>query len=135
VRASPPAGIVAEPPDDAEKVTEEAQALRPPHGNADLAATFTTVEDMLRQSPGKFEDREVYFFTDLQRSTWITRQNGDPATLLQRIQDRARTVFVDVGQDGMTNAAVTNLALGAPFVTTGTATPVVVTLHQYGAEP
>src|SRR5260370_19349654 len=74
--AAPPRRIVPEPSEDARKVADEIQGLRLPHGNADLAGTLNAIDDMLRRSPGKFEEREVYFVTDLQRSTWTTRQSG-----------------------------------------------------------
>ena len=109
--AAPPRRVVPEPSDDAGKVADEIHALRLPHGNADLAGTFAAVEDLVRRSPSKFEEREVYFFTDLQRSTWTARQSGNPAETLQKIQSRARMILVDVGQEGIHNVAVTNLAL------------------------
>ncbi len=65
--AAPPQRIVPEPSDDAGKVARELQALRLPHGNADVPATLNAIDDMLRRSPGKFDAREVYFLTDLQR--------------------------------------------------------------------
>jgi hypothetical protein len=133
--AAPPRRIVSEPSDDARKVADEVRALRLPHGNGDLAATLNAVEDLLAKSPGKFEEREVYFFTDLQRATWTARQTTDPAATLGRIQARARTVFVDVGQDGANNLAVTNLALGVPLATTGAITPLTAAVHNYGTEP
>src|SRR5262249_11304697 len=123
------------PSADAGKVSAEIQALRLPHGNADLAGTLAAVEDMVRRSPGKFDSREVYFFTDLQRSTWTARQSGDPGALLQRIQSRARTIFVDVGHEGVNNVGVINLGLDVPFVTTGSVPLVTATLHNYGNEP
>ncbi|HLN27448.1 MAG TPA: VWA domain-containing protein [Gemmataceae bacterium] len=132
--AAPPRRIVPEPSEDAGKVNEEIQGLHLPHGNADLPATLTAVEDMLRQSPDKFDEREVYFITDLQRSTWAARQNADTASLLLRIQARSRTIFLDVGQEGINNSAVINLALGVPFITTGEATPITATVHHYAAE-
>src|SRR5439155_7979375 len=92
--AAPPRRVVPEPSDDAGKVADEIHALRLPHGNADLAGTFAAVEDLVRRSPSKFEEREVYFFTDLQRSTWTARQSGNPAETLQKIQSRARTILV-----------------------------------------
>ncbi|HEV3446884.1 MAG TPA: VWA domain-containing protein [Gemmataceae bacterium] len=132
--AAPPRRVVPEPSDDARKAAEEVRALRLPHGNADLAATLSAVEDMVRHSPVKFEDREVYFFTDAQRSTWTARQSGNTAELLQKIQSRARTILVDVGVEGLSNVAVTNLILGVPYVTTGAATPITAALHNYGSE-
>src|SRR5262249_45351278 len=74
--AAPPRRIVGEPSEDARKVIVEIQGLRLPHGNADLTATLNAVEDMVRQSPGKFPEREVYFLTDLQASTWVSKQPG-----------------------------------------------------------
>ncbi len=86
--ASPPRRIVPEPSEDARKVGAEIDALRLTHGNADLAATLSTVESLVQASPGKYPDREVYFLTDLQQSTWIARQPSALAATLQKIQAR-----------------------------------------------
>jgi Aerotolerance regulator N-terminal/von Willebrand factor type A domain len=135
--AAPPRRVVPEPSEDAARVADEIGAVRLPHGNADLTGTFAAVEDLLRHSPGKFEEREVYFLTDLQRSTWMARQSASAqfAGLLQKIQSHARTVFIDVGQDGIANTAVTNLTLSAPYATTGAVIPVIATVHNFGSEP
>ncbi len=141
--AAPPRRIVSEPSEDGRKVAAEVRNLRLPHGNADLLATLATVEDLLRQSPGKFQDREVYFLTDLQQSTWVggpaagSTSAAAPATLaalLQKIQSRARTVFVDVGQDVTSNLAVTNLLLGTSIATPATVTPIVATVQNFGTD-
>jgi hypothetical protein len=132
--ATPARRVVPEPSEDIRKVAEEIRGLRLPHGNADLVGTLNVVDNMLRRSPGKFEDHEVYFLTDLQRSTWTARQSSDPALLLQRIQARARTIFLDVGRDALSNTAVTNLRLDVPLVTTGAVTAVTATIHHYGPE-
>src|SRR5262249_21927317 len=120
---------------DVKKVKAEIQALRLPHGNADLAATLNTVESLLRESPSKFPHREVYFLTDLQRSTWVSPQPGNLATTLQKIQAKARTVFVDVGRDKVSNLAITNLMLGAPVALTTAPTPIIATIHSYSQGP
>jgi hypothetical protein len=78
---------------------------------------------MLRRSPAKFNAWDVYFLTDLQRATWAARPSSDLAATLQQIQAKARTVFVDVGQDQVGNLAVVNLALGTPLTLTGAVTP------------
>src|SRR5262249_41969127 len=49
-------------------------------------------------------------------------------------QSRARTVFVDVGQDGINNLAVTGLTLGQPLATVGVTTPITAVVHNFGAE-
>jgi hypothetical protein len=132
--ASPPRRVVPEPSEDGRKVADELGTLRLPHGNADLAGTFNVIDDMLRRSPRKFDEHEVYLLTDLQRSTWAAPQSGDLAALLQRIQARTRTIFVDVGHEAASNAAVSHLGLGAPFVTTGSVTTVTATVHNFSAE-
>jgi hypothetical protein len=130
--ASPPKRVVPGLTDvDVKKVKSEIKSVRLPHGNADLAATLNTVESLLRESPAKFHDREVYFLTDLQRSTWVSPQPANVAATLQKIQARARTIFVDVGRDKVSNLAVTNVALGAPVAMTNTFTPIIATVHSY----
>jgi hypothetical protein len=130
--ASPPRRIVPEPSEDARKVVAEIDNLRLTHGNADLAATLNTVESLVRASPGKYPAREVYFLTDLQQSTWIARQPATLSATLQKIKERAQTIFVDVGRDGIGNLAVTNLALDDSMAITGRVTPIVATLTNYG---
>jgi hypothetical protein len=132
--SAPPRRIVPEPSEDGARVNREIRELRLPHGNADVAATLHTVENLLRQSPEKFEEREVYFLTDLQHSTWALKQPATVAAVLQKIQASARTIFVDVGQDGLDNTAVTRLALGEPLATAGMLMPITVTVHNYGSQ-
>ena len=135
--SAPPRRVVSEPSEDAIKVADEIQALHLPHGNADLAATLNTAYDMLRpeKSPDKFQEREVYFITDLQRSTWLGRQGIDPRLALEKLKSRARAIFLDVGHDGVANVAITDLTLGAPLATAGTLSSFTATLHNYGSEP
>jgi hypothetical protein len=132
--SAPPRRVVPEPAEDPAKVAKEIDALRLPHGNADLVGTLNTVENMLHASPDKFEEREVYFLTDLQKSTWVLKQPGLVADTLRKIGARARTIFVDVGQDGLNNLAVTSLTLGQPLAVVGSVTPVTATVHNFGAE-
>ncbi|HTU89070.1 MAG TPA: BatA domain-containing protein, partial [Gemmataceae bacterium] len=130
--AAPPRRIVPEPSEDARKVVAEIDNLRLTHGNADLAATLNTVESLVRASPGKYPSREVYFLTDLQQSTWIARQPAALSATLQKIKERAQTIFVDVGREGAGNLAVTHLVLDDSMAVTGRMTPIVATLTNYG---
>ena len=99
------------PSEDAEKVLGRIDALRATHGNADLAAAFNTVEDLLEASPGKYVEKEVYFLTNLQRTTWVPRQPAALAATVQKIQAHAKTAAVlDVGQDGAENLAGSHCA-------------------------
>jgi hypothetical protein len=134
--SAPPRRIVPEPSEDAGKVLAEIAAARLPHGNSDLTATLNTVENLVRQSPAKFDQREVYFLTDLQQSSWLAKQPGGLAAVVQKIQERTRTsIVVDVGTDGVANTAVTSLTLGASMVAAGTPTSIVATIQNYGTAP
>src|SRR5262249_28402597 len=81
---------------------------------------------------GKFLDKEVYFFTDLQQSSWLARQPGALAGMLQKIRAKSQTVFVNVGPDEAANLAVTNLSLGESIPTTGRDIPIQATLQNFG---
>jgi hypothetical protein len=144
--ASPPRSIVPEPSDDARRVAEEIQNLRLPHGNADLVGTLNTVEAMLRRSPNKFEEREVYFVTDMQRSTWTARQAANPLPALQKIQTQARCIFLNISpprgsgrSDEFDNVAVSSVTLGGasgtPIATTSSDTLIQAVLQNYGTRP
>jgi hypothetical protein len=131
--SAPPRRIVPEPSDDANKVMAEIAATRLPHGNSDLAATLNTVENLVRQSPAKFGQREVYFLTDLQQSSWLAKQPGALAPVVQKIQERTHTsIIVDVGADGITNTALTSLTLGTSPASAGEAVAINATIHTYG---
>jgi hypothetical protein len=138
----PPTWIVAEISHDAGKVAREVSLLRLPHGNAGMSQTMSMVAAKLAESPVRFDAREVYFLTDLQKATWLA---GDTAKkddknprgkeALQELQKRARTIFVDVGRDGVNNLAVTDLSVGGSFLTTGALVPVTAMVQNFGQEP
>jgi hypothetical protein len=113
------------------------------------------VDQILAESAGKFPATEVYFLTDLQRATWMPalvkespdedlpaatggKGDGKPKTgganTLQKIQQKALTVFIDVGKDGADNLAVTDLKVDAPFVTTGREVRIAATVRNYGSK-
>jgi hypothetical protein len=138
-----PTWIVAETANDISKVAREISVLRQPHGNAAVAPTLNMVAAKLAESSSRFDAREVYFLTDLQKATWLANETGDgkkdtreprEKQALQEIQKRARTVFLDLGRDGVNNLAVTDLTLGATFLNTGSLVPVTATVQNFGQE-
>ncbi len=131
--ASPPRRIVPEPSEDGRRVASEIRALRATHGNADLAGTLTTIAGLLKASPGKFPAKEVYFVTDMQKSGWLSPRPGDIAGALSVFkQTGAKAVFVDAGQEGLSNLAVTGLEMGDPVTTTIYESRVQATVFNYG---
>ncbi len=140
--ASPPRMIVPGPmtdgdpglpSEDANKVLARLDGLRRTDGNADLAAALTTVEDLLEASPPKYAEKEVYFFTNLQRTTWVARQAAALAGTVQKIQAHAKTAaIIDVGQDGAENLAVEDLCADRSHRHDRPATLLQAVLHNFG---
>src|SRR5205807_2055116 len=62
--------VVAEASQDANKVAKEIEGMRLAHGNAAVPAALNAVVAKLAEGTGRFQNREVYFFTDLQKTTW-----------------------------------------------------------------
>jgi hypothetical protein len=141
-----PVWVVGEPSQDAKKLLKELKALRLPHGNSSVPATLNSLAAKLRDSPDRFDTREVYFLTDLQHTTWIPdlpseagKEGKDPeagpSKEIAEIQKRARTIFVDVGRDNVSNAAVTGLALNDPLVTTNATVTFTAQVKNFGPRP
>jgi hypothetical protein len=143
-----PTWIVGEIAHDASKVAREIGLLRLPHGNASTPQALSMVAAKLAESPARFDAREVYFLTDLQKATWLAGDSAVPGSsktpapaalardrqAVQELQKRARTIFVDVGRDGVNNLAVTDLSVGTAFLTTGALIPVTATVQNFGRE-
>jgi hypothetical protein len=132
--AAPSQAVVAGPADDSAKVAGEIEALRCPHGNADLGGGLQLVEQLIRKAPGKYARREVYFFTDLQRSTWPVGTRGGWTETWGRLQSQAQTFVLDVGRPDVDNLAVTGLALADPLAVTGTGASLTATVQNFGAK-
>jgi hypothetical protein len=139
-----PVWIVGEASQDSTKLLKELRAIRQPHGNSSVPATLNALAGKLRESPDHFDAREVYFLTDLQQTTWIpdvapdakdADKDSGQAKVLQEIQKRARSIFVDVGRDGVNNLAVTALALNEPLVVTNATTTFSAQVKNFGAQP
>jgi hypothetical protein len=127
--------VVSEPSESTDKVIAAIEGLRQPHTGADLGGTFTSVAALLKDSPPKYTRKEVFFFTDLQQSTWIAQHSTALNAALQTFKERkVDTVFVDVGEDDAPNLAVTDVALLDDVATTARPTIVRFTLHNYAAK-
>ncbi|HEX5470501.1 MAG TPA: BatA domain-containing protein, partial [Lacipirellulaceae bacterium] len=70
--SSPPKLIVASTVLDRAAITSQIDSLTQPYAGADLSATLALVHDALAENGGQQTPatKQVYFFTDLQRTTW-----------------------------------------------------------------
>ncbi len=122
------------PSDNADSVLKSLDAMRPTHGNADLAATLNTVEDLLKASPRKYAEKEVYFLSNLQRATWLAQEGSTLEATVKSIKEQAPTAAVlDVGVDGADNLSVEGLAVADPTAVVGKPTLLQAVLHNFGA--
>jgi hypothetical protein len=141
-----PVWVVGEPALESARVAREIEPLRQSHGNANVPATLNMVAAKLAESGKRFDAREVYFITDLQRSTWLNSpaqpvksakpdaRESREKSVVQEIQQRAKTFFLDVGRDGITNVAVTSLTLDDTLVITGTDVAIKSQVQNFGPE-
>jgi von Willebrand factor type A domain/Aerotolerance regulator N-terminal len=131
--AAPPRIVVGEPSANLAAVADEVRSLELPHGEADLAATFAKLDEILAQS--NLEQKEIYFITDLQKASWASA-DGAATTPLQdlaaKIAARANIVLIDLGQGSADNLAITALDLEDPLVTVGRDTRFSATFRNFG---
>ncbi len=148
--SAPAKNIVPGPSDNTANVVREIDGLRLPHGNSDLAGGLAAVEKMIGQPLGRYQQREVYILTDLQRTFFqaaglkvlnaprIESSSGESkhaaeADPWQHIQKRASVVVIDVAKEGADNLAVTSLNLAEPLVLANSANAATAIVHNYGA--
>src|SRR5262245_30437880 len=131
--AAPSQLIVPGPSEDTARVAAEIEKLRCTHGSADLSQGLQLIESLLRKQPNKYAQREVYFITDLQRSTWAApaTQAGSWMEAWQRIYDLAQIVVLDVASNDRDNLAVSDLAAADPLLIAGTRTALTCSVHNY----
>jgi hypothetical protein len=80
-----PTWLVAQASLDARKVIREIEQVGATHGNASLAAAFSMIASKLSENAGRFnKNQAVYFFTDMQRSSW---QTAAPSTTDLRAEE------------------------------------------------
>lgn len=125
VLGEPPRVVVGSPAFEAGDFIEEVENLQQPHTGGDLAATLEKVDDIVaraRREHPRLAAHEVYFLTDLGRTTWLPDLSGREAheafqRRSQQLSKQAHLVIVDLGQPQADNVAVTALRAGQPLIT------------------
>ncbi len=140
-----PTWIVGEASADARKVKRELETLAPGHGNASVATALNMVSAKLVEYANRYPTQAVYFFTDLQKATWANplnapREGEAPKDEKERnvtaeIQQKARTVFVDVGRSDVPNLAVVDLALNSSYALSGEETRLIASVRNFADKP
>ena len=137
-----PNWLVGEASPNARKVIDEIEAVKPSHGNSSLPVALAMISAKLNEARNRFPGGQaVYFFTDMQRSTWSAAANegktdDEKPAYLEIQEPKAKCVFVDCGPlKDAANLAVIDVFFGVDYVTIGPAVPVQAIVQNFGAEP
>ena len=131
----PPQAAISDPAFDPRDVVEEIESIKVRHGGGSLPLTLTEIENVLqsvRRQQAGLTTTTICFFTDLGRTTWDDVATQDCRLRIGRLAENASLALFDVGQDGMTNVAVTSLELRDSLVTTGREVNFVAELQAFG---
>jgi hypothetical protein len=136
-----PTWLVRETSQDARSVMREIEKVQPSHGNSSLPAALGMVSAKLHEVGTRFPAQAVYFFTDMQRTTWLaaaptdlkTDPDGKDHPYLE-IEKKAKTVFVDVGQEAGDNLAVTDISFNASYVIANAPVPLTAVVYNSSKE-
>jgi hypothetical protein len=151
--ATPARVVVGRPSIGDSSLTAQIGSLRQTHMPAEVPDMIALIQQALTDNSNNQDlprRREVYFFTDLQRTTWqfdppqragsskpagSESQSQSPQTAIAELAKQAALFVVDVGAVDAANFAVTRLATSEPFITVNREVRWDVTLRQFSGEP
>ncbi len=139
----PPRVVVGAPAFEAGDFIEEVESLQQPHTGGDLAATLEKVDEIVsraRREHPRLAAHEVYFLTDLGRTTWLpdlpTRDAQETfQRRSQQLSKQAHLVIVDLGQPLADNVAVTTLRANQSLLTLDRDITFEVQMQNFGRQP
>jgi len=140
--ADPPQVVVGSPSFGAKDFIDEIANLKLPHGGGDLPTTLAKVEQVLqtaRREHPRLTREEVYFLTDLGRTSWAPDLHGDAIAEFRersrRLGDAASLTVLDLGQSGSDNLAVTRAAASEPLATVARDVSLEADIRNFGRQP
>jgi hypothetical protein len=138
--AEPPQVVIGTPAMEVRSVQDEIEALQLTHGGGDLQATLAKLEQILASPEAdELPRKEVYFLTDLGRTTWLPDEN--PAAVaayrerVQRLAEQASLIAIDLGQDANENLAISSAVIKQPFVLTSQPASIELEVKNFGRQP
>ncbi len=135
ISESVPRVIVRRPAYQAAAVIEEIDQLSLPDERVDASAVLKEIDELLSLAP-ELTRKEVYLITDLQSATWAPVNSNEASQVrqvLKKIAERAKIVWLDVGEAGAANVAVTGLRTADPFVLSGRPVQTSATIKNFGS--
>ena len=144
--ASPPKMLFDGQLADAEAIATHIESLAPTHTRADLQATLALARTAItsnEKSRTSTWRREIYFITDMQRTTWSettvrssSNEGGNSIQdLVAPLAQRAALSIIDVGQPELANVAISRFMAAETFVIANRDVALEVTLREFGGKP
>jgi hypothetical protein len=138
--ASPPRVIVGTPSQSPRDFLLEIENLKLHHTGADLAATLAQADAVLKSAArdqSRLAQHEVFFFTDLGRTTWdaAVTPTGEARAHLGRLADDATLWLVDLGMPQTENFALADLGANDAYLTTAAELTFEAVVKSFSAEP
>ncbi|HEY2146958.1 MAG TPA: hypothetical protein VGH32_03420, partial [Pirellulales bacterium] len=115
--------------------------LKLPHGGGNLAETLDRVDELIaraRQDNPRLATTEVYFLTDLGRTSWGLDKLAGGRRIREKLAalaDSTRLAVVDLGQDHCENLAITGLRPNQSVYTTKAPIGFQAEIKNFGSRP
>ena len=132
---SSPRIIVRRPAYQPAAVLEEIGQLTLLDERVDVSAVLKEIDELLSLAP-EITRKEIVFITDLQAAAWSPGDSTEATRVraaLKKMSDRAKLTFLDVGEPGAANVAVTSLRTDDGFVLSGRSVQAAATLRNFSA--
>ena len=135
---STPRVIVRRPAFQSSAVIDEIDQLVLNDERVDASIVLKEIGELLSLSP-EITRKEICFITDLQSATWAPGDSAEAVRVrqeLKRLSERAKIVWLDVGEPTAANVAVTGLRFDDQFALSGRPIRVSATIknfHSVGA--
>ncbi|MEZ6140524.1 MAG: BatA domain-containing protein [Zavarzinella sp.] len=113
--------LIPGPADDRQQIVQAIESIQPQHTSGDHPGCLNQLADLCSRPLGKFDQREVVFFSDIRQSAWELPKSMDGASTTQnnvwdRILQNADVVFVDCAGKDEANISVVALQPAEPIV-------------------
>lgn len=120
-------------------ILQEIDNLELPHTTADLPAAIPAIRQLIEKAAAnnpRLDRHEVYFLTDLQRTTWAPQLTESArAQFLEQTRELAKSAslfVIDLGQPTAANLAITDLHAADSLLTVGRDVPLQVRMQHFG---
>lgn len=137
ISESVPRIIVRRPAYQAGPVIEEIDQLMLQDERVDASVVLKEMFELTSLAP-ELTRKEIYFVTDLQSATWAAANSSEVSQVrqeLKRLSEKAKIVWLDVGEAGAGNLAVTGLRTDESFVLSGRPVRMSATIKNYTPAP